>query len=125
MILFNNIIDIIFQFNGTLSQYENIADNVGIKMSYSAYKKWSSQHESEPILPGLNYSPSQMFWISYANQWCTVVNPDILNQFVIMDFHSLPEFRVLNTLSNNLEFSKDFNCPEGSPMNPEKKCKVW
>ncbi|KAK0084933.1 hypothetical protein PV326_006090 [Microctonus aethiopoides] len=113
-------------FNGNLSQHENIADNVGIRMSYSAYKNWSSlQHEPEPSLPGLNYSPSQMFWINYANGWCSVVNPDMLIQFVKTDSHSLPEFRVLNTLSNIPEFSKDFNCPQGSPMNPEKKCKVW
>ena len=33
--------------------------------------------------------------------------------------------RVNGTLRNIPEFSKVFNCPLGSSMNPKKKCKVW
>jgi len=32
---------------------------------------------------------------------------------------------VLGPFSNQKEFSKDWNCPLGSAMNPEKKCSVW
>lgn len=39
--------------------------------------------------------------------------------------HSPGQFRVLGPLSNMEEFSKDFNCPVGSKMNPENKCIVW
>ena len=26
----------------------------------------------EPRLPGLSYSPRQLFWVSYARNWCSV-----------------------------------------------------
>lgn len=39
--------------------------------------------------------------------------------------HSPAQFRVLGPLSNMIDFAKDFNCPDGSAMNPPKKCEVW
>lgn len=39
--------------------------------------------------------------------------------------HSPAQFRVLGPLSNMKDFARDYNCPEGSPMNPINKCEVW
>lgn len=39
--------------------------------------------------------------------------------------HSLARFRIIGPFSNIREFSNDFQCPEGSTMNPIHKCKVW
>lgn len=58
--------------NGINTQGENIADNGGIKESYIAYNEWASTNGMEQQLPGLNYSPQQMFWISAAQTWCSV-----------------------------------------------------
>ncbi|KAK0070796.1 hypothetical protein PV325_014051, partial [Microctonus aethiopoides] len=110
--------------NGTLSRFENIAEYVGVKMSYYAYKNWSSQHEPELILPGLNYTPSQMFWISYASTECTLTHPDYLIDELKTDEHAPSQYHVLGSLSNIPEFSKDFNCPLDSPMNPKTKCTI-
>lgn len=111
--------------NGINTQGENIADNGGIKEAYNAYKEWVRRNHPEPKLPGLSYSPEQMFWISAANTWCSKYRPEAMKLRITTGFHSPGEFRVLGPFSNMNEFSKDFNCPVDSKMNPSKKCAVW
>lgn len=52
------------------TQGENIADNGGIKESYLAYRKWAQKNSLEPQLPGLDFRPEPMFWVSAAQTWC-------------------------------------------------------
>ncbi|KAF6197918.1 hypothetical protein GE061_007661 [Apolygus lucorum] len=112
--------------NGINTQGENIADNGGIKEAYRAYVKWVSKHGPEKRLPGLqNYSPNQMFWLSAATTWCSTYRDETLKNRITTGVHSPAEYRVRGPLSNMEDFSKDFNCPTGSPMNPVKKCTVW
>lgn len=113
------------QLNGINTQGENIADNGGIKEAYYAYLKWTERNYVEPHLPGLDYSPRQMFWMSAAQTWCTKYRIQAMRQRITTGVHSLGQFRVLGPLSNMREFSEDFNCPLGSPMNPIHKCQVW
>merc|ERR1711997_1223939 len=81
----------------------------------------------EQLLPGLNFTPRQMFWISAANVWCSKSRPQALKLSVLTGTHSPDQSRVQGAFSNMEAFSKDFKCPAGSKMNPEKnlKCKVW
>lgn len=48
---------------------ENLADNIGLKLAYKAYKLWQNDAgEVEPSLPGFqNYTNERMFFISYTN----------------------------------------------------------
>ncbi|XP_023172900.2 neprilysin-2 isoform X2 [Drosophila hydei] len=111
--------------NGINTQGENIADNGGVKESYIAYKRWVEKHGTEPKLPGLDYTPQQMFWISAGQTWCAKYRKESLKMRITTGVHSPSEFRVLGSLSNMKDFAKDFQCPEGSPMNPVHKCEVW
>ena len=61
--------------NGMKTQGENIADIGGTKNAYSAYKKFIKENGEEPRLPGLNYSPEQLFWLSLAQTVCSVTRP--------------------------------------------------
>ncbi|XP_015365840.1 PREDICTED: neprilysin-2-like [Diuraphis noxia] len=112
--------------NGTLTLAENMADNVGLKQSWRAYKSQNINQKSS--LPGLTeYSNDQLFFLSYANVWCQ--NSEDKNSenvgFFNFDEHSPSVFRVLGSLRNSPEFSEVWKCPVGSPMNPSKKCFMW
>jgi len=115
------------QLNGINTQGENIADNGGIKEAYRAYNSWVSRNGAEPRLPGVNYTPRQLFWVSAANVWCAKYRPKALKLRVLTGVHSPDQFRVQGPFSNMDDFSRDFNCPVGSNMNPpkENKCQVW
>ncbi|KAI5630575.1 VLP3p-4, transcript variant X7 [Venturia canescens] len=104
---------------------ENVADVGGIKIAYLAYKSWVKRNKPENKLPGINRSPEQMFWIGAANVWCSKITREALLEGIISEPHSPNEFRVRGSFSNMPEFAKDFNCPEGSAMNPKKKCSIW
>ncbi|XP_052219549.1 endothelin-converting enzyme homolog isoform X2 [Dreissena polymorpha] len=113
--------------NGETTQGENIADNGGMKMAYLAWKKWESKNHGRDsfTLPGVAYTPDQLFFIGMAQLWCSHYTPEYMQQSILRDVHSIAKFRVLGTMPNSKYFAKAFQCPKGSLMNPEKKCEVW
>ncbi|KAL0112027.1 hypothetical protein PUN28_013327 [Cardiocondyla obscurior] len=111
--------------NGRMTQGENIADNGGLKQAFRAYKKWISIHGEEPLLPGVNLTHDQLFFLNYAQIWCGSMRPEDALTKIRSSVHSPGSIRVLGPLSNSEDFAKAFNCPLDSPMNPKKKCNVW
>ncbi|KAJ3653924.1 hypothetical protein Zmor_013149 [Zophobas morio] len=111
--------------DGVKTLNENIADNGGFKIAYRGYLKWVKQNGEELLLPGLSYSPRQMFWISVATNGCAKYRKEALGKFVSTNVHALEYFRVMVPFMNLEDFSRDFNCSTGSVMNPEDKCEVW
>eukprot|EP00106_Octopus_bimaculoides_P018549 XP_014785991.1 PREDICTED: neprilysin-2-like [Octopus bimaculoides] len=104
---------------------ENIADNGGLKQAYQAYQQWVADHGAEPPLPGINLTHEQLFFVNYARIWCGKMrDEEALNQ-IRTEVHSPGPIRVKGPLSNSVEFSKVYNCPSGSNMNPVHKCQVW
>lgn len=113
------------QLNGKNTQGENIADNGGIKEAYQAYKRWALRNPDEGTLPGLNYTVDQLLFIASGQMWCAKARDQYTNLKITTDSHSPNQFRVNGPLANLEAFATVFNCPLGSPMNPEQKCSVW
>ncbi|XP_044251396.2 neprilysin-4-like [Drosophila takahashii] len=117
------------QLKESTAQAENIADNGGLRLAYTAYRKWfDSQPPSDLIretLPNFPYTAKQLFFISFAQIWCNDVQPKLKALQVSTDQHMPGKFRVIGSLANFDEFSNEFNCPAGSIMNPREKCIVY
>ncbi|KAJ8673285.1 hypothetical protein QAD02_004547, partial [Eretmocerus hayati] len=110
--------------NGTKTRRDIVADNEGFRVAYRAYKLWEKIHgEEQKIYTLEKWNSQQMFWISGASVWCTAYEPG--HPQSPDDVHPPEEFRINGVLSNIPEFSKDFNCPVGSKMNPRNKCNIW
>ncbi|XP_043481829.1 neprilysin-2-like [Leptopilina heterotoma] len=106
--------------NSFLTLDENIADNEGLKLAYSAYQMWVEDHRPELLLLGMYYTQPQLFWISFAQNFCEKESTDIKdNKF------ALNQFRVIGSIVNRPEFARDFQCPIGSKMKPTLKCTIW
>ncbi|XP_015119420.1 neprilysin-1 [Diachasma alloeum] len=117
--------DVNLYVDGRMTQGENIADNGGLKQSFRAYRKWVSTHGEEPLLPGINLTHDQLFFLNYAQIWCGSMTPEDALTKIRSSVHSPGPFRVLGPLSNSEDFARAYNCPPGSPMNPMHKCSVW
>ncbi|XP_035217910.1 neprilysin-2-like [Stegodyphus dumicola] len=113
------------QLNGITTQGENIADNGGLRLAYQSYKRATIELGSERMLPGLNYTTSQLFWISAAQVMCNKMTPELQKLSILSDSHTLRKFRAIGPMSNLPEFAEDFQCNTYSQMNRETKCRVW
>ena len=107
---------------------ENIGDNGGIRASWLAYDTWRQENPLEDsTLVGLDLSSEQLFFVGYAQMWCSLYTDDALKHQIETNPHSPGEYRVIGPVTNSPDFAKAFNCKAGDPMNPpeEKKCEVW
>lgn len=114
--------------SGVRTQGENIADNGGVREAFRAYHMYLKDKGDlkEKKLPGLGqYSSDQLFFMSFARVWCTLATDEHLQDRILTDPHSPGPIRVLGTMSNSEDFSRAFNCPNGSTYNPKDKCVLW
>ena len=84
--------------------------------------KAESDLVAEPI-PGITHD--QLFFIAYAQAWCTKSTAEYEKMQVLSDPHSPARYRIQGPLSNLPEFHQAFGCEQGTPMHPENTCEVW
>ncbi|MFZ5477523.1 MAG: M13 family metallopeptidase [Myxococcota bacterium] len=106
--------------NGALTLGENIADIGGLRQAYRAFEASGAPPAN---VPGL--TDAQLFFVSFAQGWCTVQSPEFEKMLVLSNPHSPSKHRVNGPLSNLPEFHAAFACAEGTPMRPANACEVW
>jgi endothelin-converting enzyme/putative endopeptidase len=111
--------------NGALTSGENIADLGGLKMAYRAYRKYIAQKPESVTVKLEGLSDEQLFFVAFAQSWCSLQTPEIEQQLIKTDPHAHPRFRVNGSVSQLPEFAQAFRCEAGQPMAPAKRCEVW
>jgi putative endopeptidase len=81
---------------------EDMADLIGIRLSYSAYFDYA---------PNTNQGQRQYFFMSFAQAWCSSYDTEHMCALVTGDEHAIAEYRVDRTLRNMPEWRRVFGCP--------------
>jgi putative endopeptidase len=111
------------KLNGQLTLGENIADMGGVKLAFAAYRAARAGAKQVAVAEG--FSEDQQFFLAVGQAWCTKRSDELERLRATVDPHSSPRFRVIGSLSSLAEFGEAFKCQAGSPMRPQKVCKVW
>ena len=110
--------------NGSRTLNENIADIGGISLAYYAYQLWINKYGEERKLPGISYSPRQLFWIRSAQLHCAKIGENILRLLIKSSPHVPGGFRTNGRIMFSGEFAKDFNCPKRNTLDSNPSCRV-
>lgn len=110
--------------NPELTMGENIADLGGLTMAYYAYKRTAEYKENQTVN---GFTPSQRFFIAYAQLWKIKYTEAEMKKRLATDPHSPGMYRVNGPLKNCPEFFEAFQVPEGREMRNDVKkvARIW
>lgn len=110
--------------NGALCLGENIADQGGLRVAYTALQNsFAGNHPAD--IDG--FTAEQRFYLSYATVWAMNIRDEEKARLTRLDVHSLGENRVNVTLRNLQTFFDAFGIKEGDKMYrpEEERVVIW
>lgn len=119
------------RINGSKTLGENIADNAGIRVAYSAFighmKDSGVFMERGQTAYETPYTLEQLFFIAFAKVYCKKYDIQFKAKDVLRQAHSPPRERINTVLLNFKKFAKAWKCQIGTMMNPPEgqKCRVY
>jgi predicted metalloendopeptidase len=113
--------------NGKLTVGENIADNGGVRIAYTAWMNTMKKADPEaPERVGKDgFTPTQRFFITYAQLWCQNTSEGYMRQRTMNNEHSLGPWRVNGVVQNMPEFAAAFSCSRRDKMVRQNACRIW
>lgn len=116
--------------NGQYTLGENIADQGGLRVAYTAWldsqkKKGVDVTSESAKIDGLD--PTQVFYMNYANLWAGNIRDEEARRLTMTDPHSLGVNRVNVSLRNIEPFMKAFGIKAGDKMfrPAEERVIIW
>jgi putative endopeptidase len=110
--------------NGALCLGENIADQGGLRIAYTAlHDSFEGKDAPQPIG---DFTADQRFYLAYAQIWAQNIRDEEIARLTKIDVHSLGKWRVDATLRNLQTFYDAFNITEGAMFLPEsERVVIW
>ncbi len=110
--------------NGRFSLGENIADQGGLRVAYTAMNMAEGGTEPAPID---GFTADQRFYLAYAALWAQNIRPEEVVRLTKLDEHSLGKWRVDGALRNIETFFTAFDIKPGDRMwlAPEERVVIW
>ena len=109
--------------NGALCLGENIADQGGLRVAYTAMHNAMNGAEVAPVD---GFTPEQRFYIAYATLWGQNIRDEEIARLTKLDVHSLGKWRVNATLRNLQSFYDAFGITDGAMFMPEEeRVVIW
>ncbi|HEY8689119.1 MAG TPA: M13 family metallopeptidase, partial [Chitinophagaceae bacterium] len=110
--------------NGRLTLGENLADLGGINIAYEAFMKTQQFKEGKKID---GFTPSQRFFLGFAQVWRENTLPEEASQRVLTDPHSPGLYRVNGPLPNIDAWYNAFDVKPGDKLykSPEQRIRIW
>ena len=110
--------------NGSATLGENIADQGGLRIAFTAMKNSFGGKEPKPID---GFTAEQRFYLAYAILWGQNITPQECARLTLLDVHSLGRNRVNVSLRNLQYFFDAFDIKEGDKMfrPEEERVVIW
>ena len=105
--------------NGSLSLGENIADQGGLRVAYTAFRNSLDGKQAPAPIDG--FWPDQRFYLGYATLWAQNIRDEEIARLTKLDVHSLGKWRVNATLRNLQDFYDAFAITGGEMFMPEEE----
>ncbi|MEG2771725.1 MAG: M13 family metallopeptidase [Alistipes sp.] len=109
--------------NGALSLGENIADQGGLRVAYTALHNALGKVTPAPID---NFTADQRFYFAYAALWAQNIRNEEIARLTKLDVHSLGKWRVNASLRNIQAFYDTFAITDGAMFLPvAERVTIW
>ncbi len=108
-----------------LAVVESTAENGGLRIAFRALTAALVAQGRTADNKSDGYTESQRFFLSFAQTSCENQTFLSARRSQSADPFSVGQVRVNSAVQNFEEFGKAFQCAKGTPMYPEKSCRVW
>lgn len=109
------------RLSGRQTLNENVADAAGLAAAYAAWKRSGVDGGGKTNLPGLEaFSSDQLFFLAYANMFCSSYTPQGLERWVGMAPYAPDPARIRGAVANSAGFRDAWGCKVREPT-----CRLW